>query len=212
MPGRAMTYKIVPIKFCAEVLPGFSLKKAVAHNPEGTHQIILAKHLPQFGPYHFLDEHELRIILERPVQKYLLAEGDILFMPRGVNNYAVIVETVPPNTVAAGSFYILRAKDGLEPAYLAWVLNQTSVQTNIAAIRTGAGTPLVSRALLKEIRIVLPPIDEQRHIAKIGRLIEKEKQLLEMMNEEIDLKHRLVGQKITSMLEQRALRKDIYYG
>lgn len=209
MPGRSMKYKIVPIKFCAEVLPGYSLKKAVAHNPKGTHQIILAKHLPQFGPYHFLDEHELRIIPERHVQKYLLAEGDILFMPRGVNNYAVIVEAVPFNAVAAGSFYILRAKDGLEPAYLAWVLNQTSVQANIATIRTGAGTPLVSRALFKEIRIVLPPIDEQRRIAKIGSLIDKEKQLLKIMNEEIYLKHRLIGQKISSMLEQKALRKDI---
>ena len=212
MPGRTMTYKIVPIKFCAEVLPGFSLKKAVVHNPEGTHQIILAKHLPQFGPYHFLDEHELRIIPERPVKKYLLADGDILFMPRGVNNYAVIVEAIPPNAVAAGSFYLLRVRNGLEPAYLAWVLNQTSVQTNIAAIRTGAGTPLVSRALFKEIKIKLPPIDEQRRIAKIGRLIDKEKKLLKIMNEEIDLKHRLVGQKITSMLEQKALRKDIYNG
>lgn len=209
MPGRSIKYKIVPIKFCAEVLPGYSLKKAVAHNPEGTHRIILAKYLPQFGPYRFLDEHELRFIPERPVQKYLLAEGDILFMPRGVNNYAITLEAVPPNAVAAGSFYILRTKDDLEPAYLAWVLNQKSIQANISSIRTGAGTPLVSRALFKEIRIVLPPIDEQRRIAKIGNLIDKEKQLLKVMNEEIDLQHQLVGQKITSMLEQKALRKDI---
>ena len=208
MPGRAMTYNIVPIKFCAEVLPGFSLKKAVTHNPEGTHQIILAKHLPQFGPYHFLDEHALRIVPERPVKKYLLAKGDILFMPRGVNNYAVIIESISPNAVAAGSFYILRAKDGVEPAYLTWVLNQTSVQANISTIRTGAGTPLVSRAIFKDIKIVLPPIEEQRRIAQIGSLIDKENRLLKMINEEIERKHRLVGQQITSMLEQKALRKD----
>lgn len=203
-----MKTTIVPIKACADVLPGFSIKTSMAHDPDGTHQIILAKHLPDKGPYVYKREHELRIRPERPSEKYLVSAGDILFMSRGSFNRAILLASVPNPTLATASFYIIKPKEIIEPGYMAYCLNQEPIQLKIAEIRTGAGTPLVPRSDLSQIRIVLPPIEEQRKIAEIGKLMLHEKRLAIRMLEKIELKHRLLGKKIIDSLKRDSIIKE----
>ena len=81
-----MKTKTMPIKALAEVLPGFSTKVAVDHDPKGNHQLVVAKHLPEEGHYNYREEHANLITPDRPVDKYLLSRGDILFMSRGAWN------------------------------------------------------------------------------------------------------------------------------
>ena len=203
-----MQIKTVPIKDCAHVLPGFSIKTSISHDLNGTHQIILAKHLPDIGPYEFKKEHELRIIPERPSEKYRVSAGDILFMSRGVFNRAILLNTVPENTLAMASFYIIRPKKMVDSGYLAYCLNQEPLQNKIAEIRTGAGTPLVPRADFSQIQISLPPFDEQKKIAKIGKLMIQEKILVNRMYEKLELKHRLLGKRILNRLEYSSIKNE----
>jgi len=191
-----MKTKIVPIKACAEVLPGFSIKTAIINDPSGTHQIVLAKHLPEFGSYRYDPQHEHRLLPKTRVDKYLLSPGSVLFMSRGVLNRAVLIESVPEPALASASFYILKLKEGVEPGYLAWCLNQEPVQAKIAEIRTGAGTPFVPRADLSMLKIVLPPLEIQRKIAAISDLLAHERNLLTRLREQFDRKHRVLGKKI----------------
>jgi hypothetical protein len=198
-----MKTKIVPIKACAEVLPGFSIKTAIVNDPSGTHQIILAKHLPEFGPYRYDPQHEHRLVPKTRVDKYLLSPGNVLFMSRGILNRAVLLESVPENALASASFYILKPKDGVEPGYIAWCLNQEPVQAKIAEIRTGAGTPFVPRADFSMIRIVLPPQEIQGKIAAISDLLAHERNLLNRLREQVDRKHRVLGKKILRSFRPR---------
>jgi hypothetical protein len=191
-----MKTKMVPIKTCAEVLPGFSIKTAIVNDAGGTHQMILAKHLPEFGPYRYDPQHEHRLLPRTPVDKYLLSSGNVLFMSRGILNRAVLIESVPEPTLASASFYILKPKDGVEPGYIAWCLNQEPVQAKIAEIRTGAGTPFVPRADLSMLTIVLPPLEVQRKIAAISDLLAHERYLLNRLREQFDRKQRVLGKKI----------------
>jgi restriction endonuclease S subunit len=191
-----MKTAIVPIKACADVLPGFSIKTSISHDPNGTHQIIIARHLPDVGPYEYKKEHELRIKPEKPVHRYLLSAGDILFMSRGLFNRAILLNTVQDPTLATASFYIIKPGKMIDPGYMAWCLNQEPFQLKIAEIRTGAGTPLVPRADFSEIKIVLPPMEKQRKIAEIGSLMLNEKRLANSMLKKIELKHRLLGKRI----------------
>jgi len=200
-----MKTRIVPIKSCADVLPGFSIKTSITHDPDGTHQVILARHLPDFGPYEYRKEHELRIIPERPPEKYLVSGGDILFMSRGTYNRAVLLNAVPNPTLATASFYIIKPGEMVDPGYMAWCLNQEPLQLKIAEIRTGAGTPLVPRADFSQIRIILPPVEEQRKITEIGKLMVHEKELANMMLERIELKHRLLGKIIIDSLKRDSI-------
>lgn len=203
-----MQIKTVPIKACARVLPGFSIKTSISHDPNGTHQIILAKHLPDIGAYEYKKEHELRITPERPSKKYHVFEGDILFMSRGVLNRAILLSSVPEQTLATASFYIIKPQQMIDPGYLAYCLNQEPLQNKIAEIRTGAGTPLVPRADFSQIPVTLPPLEEQKKIAKIGDLMIKEKILMNSMLKKMELKHRLLGKKILNRLEHSSLKNE----
>ncbi len=203
-----MKTQTVPIIACADVLPGFSIKTSISHDPNGTHQIILAKYLPDNGPYEYKREHELRIIPERPSEKYIVSAGDILFMSRGSFNRAILLNAVPTPTLATASFYIIKPKEIVEPAYMAWCLNQESFQLKISEIRTGAGTPLVPRADFSQIPIILPPIEEQRRISEIIKLMSHEKRLANSMLEKIELKHRLLGNKLLDTLKRNSIIKE----
>ena len=56
-----MSVQMTRIADCAEVLPGYALKARAEHEPEGTHQVILGKHLTEGLSYRYSHEHELRI-------------------------------------------------------------------------------------------------------------------------------------------------------
>jgi restriction endonuclease S subunit len=124
-------------------------------------------------------------------------------MSRGILNRAVLIESVPERALASGSFYILKPKEGVEPGYLAWCLNQEPVQAKIAEIRTGAGTPFVPRPDFSMITIMLPPLEIQRKIAVISDLLAQERNLLSRLGEQYDKKHRVLGKKILTSFQPR---------
>lgn len=175
---------MMPIKACAEVLPGLSVKSALKHDPSGTHQVITAMHLSEEGAYHYTDEHLLLIKPKRSVNKYLVKNGDILFISRGSRNRAFLVDHVPKPSVATSTFFIIKGDPNhLRTGYLAWYLNQHIFQAQISEIRTGGGTPMIPRRELLELKIPVPPIELQEKIEKISSLCSKEEKLLALLAE-----------------------------
>ena len=191
-----MPVEIRKLSDCAEVLSGYSLKARLEHEPEGTYQVIMAKHIPDGIEYEYSDHHESRITPKGSTDKYEVHYGDVLFISRGTRNQAVVVKNVPEKTIASATLYILRVKDGIDPAYLAWTLNQSLVQSQIAQVRTGAGTPIVQRKLVGELQIPVPSIEKQKHIAEIGKLMMHEKSLNLELIELTNLKQSLIGQQL----------------
>lgn len=185
---------------CAEVLPGFALKARAEHEPEGTYQVVMAKHLSDCMPYRYIDEHELRMTPAGSPENYRVQKGDVLFISRGVRNCAAVIESVPEKTIASATFYILRAHPVVEPAYLAWCLNQSPAQAQIGQIRTGAGTPIVQRNVLGDIQIPVPPLIEQKRITEFAALMAAELNLRTKLVEATENYHRMLGQKLISEL------------
>ncbi len=185
---------------CAEVLPGYALKARAEHAPEGTHQVIMGKHVAEGLSYRYLPEHELRITPKGSLEKYLVREGDVLFVSRGSRNCAAVVESVPEPTVASATFYILRSHDGIDPAWLAWCLNQPPIQARIARVRTGAGTPIIQRRIFAELTLPVPPLDIQRQLAELGKLTMKERTLRQALLEQTERLHRALGEKLLQQM------------
>ena len=188
------------ISECAEVLPGYALKARAVHEPKGTHQILMAKHLDDGTPYHYRDEHELRIIPTGSPEKYQVRRGDVVFISRGVRNSASVIESVPEYTVASSTFYILRCKPEVNPEYLAWCINQQQVQTYISQVRTGAGTPIVQRNLFSEITIPVPLLNEQTRLADLSKLMMKERDLRKRLLDVTETYHRVLGSRLIDNL------------
>ncbi|GEM_PF-1024738 len=203
MPGKPKQVNVVRIGGCAEVVPGYSLKARAEHEPEGTHQILMAKHLTEGMPYRYRDEDELHMTPTGNVDRYVVQAGDVLFVSRGTKNHSVVVESVPDNTLASSTLYVLKIKPGIDPAYVAWYLNQAAAQAAINQVRTGAGTPIVQRNVFAEMPIPLPELKLQHQIAKLGDLMARERQIRMQLVNETEHYHRLLGQQLLKTIESR---------
>ena len=191
-----MKTKIVRIMDCAEVLPGFSTQGALRDEPGGTHQVVMGKHLVQGEPYNYKEGDRLRIVPDRDVSRYVLESGDILYMSRGITTYPVLIESVPESTVAPSTFFILKPRHNVVPAYLVWFLEQPPTGALLAALRTGAGTPTIPRKGFMEIQIPLPDMTTQHRIADLWRLQNRERRLRRQLLDESMRLHRLAGLRI----------------
>lgn len=200
-----MHVELKSVKECAEVLPGYALKARAEHEPEGTCQVVMARHISDCMAYRYVVEHELRMTPTGSPEKYLVRKGDVLFVSRGVRNCAAVIESVPENTIASSTFYILRVNSAVDPAYLAWCLNQTPAQAQIGQIRTGAGTPIVQRNVLGDIQIPVPPLTEQKRIAEFASLMAEELNLRNRLVAATEAYHRVLGQKLITALHQEQI-------
>ena len=188
----------IQIQDCAEVRPGFSAKSAIVNDPQGSLQVITAQHVNKGEPYRYSEDHSLLISPPKFYDKYLVTAGDILFMSRGINNYAVLVESVPSPAIAPLTFFIIKPKQNVLSEYLVWCLNQEMVKAKLNEIRAGAGTPMIPSKEFRELSIPLPPLAMQKHIAEIGRLQMREKLLVQQLTEETDRLHQAIGKQILS--------------
>lgn len=188
----------VRIQDCVDVRPGYSSKGAILNEPEGSLQVVTAQHVTKGEPYRYVAEHALLITPPKFYEKYLVQPGDILFMSRGANNYAVLVEDVPQPAIAPLTFFILRSKPGVEPGYLAWCFEQEFMKARLNEIRTGAGTPMIPSNALRELTIPLPTLDVQRRIADLGSLQILEKKLLQQLVAETERLNQAIGKQLLS--------------
>lgn len=189
---------MIRIADCAKVLPGYALKARAEHEPEGGFQVVMAKHLSDGMFYRYVPGHELRMTPKGKAEKYRVLVGDVLFISRGARNCAAVVESVPEDTVASATFYILRPTARVDPGYLAWCLNQPPTQAQISQVRTGAGTPIVQRSVFADIVIPLPPMIKQKHLAALGRLMARELELLKQLANLTKTYHKAIGSKLIS--------------
>ena len=199
--GRVGAARAVRLDECAEVLPGFSVRGRMEHDPKGTHQLILTRQLTDGIPYAFDPGHELRIVPHTHPDLYEVQAGDVLFMSRGDRNRAWVIERAYKPSIAPVSFYILRPRQGLVGGYLAWYLNQQPAQAAIGKMRTGAGTPLIQREPFKALDVVVPvAIQQQETIAGLGVLFARERQLREQLSEATERAHAALGANIIETL------------
>ncbi len=194
-----MTTIKVQIQDCADVQPGYSSKGAIVNEPEGTLQVITAQHLTKGEPYRYIDDHRLLIRPPKFYDKYLVSPGDLLFMSRGANNYAVLIESVPQPAIAPLTFFIIKPRlDMIVPEYLAWCFEQDHVKAQLNELRTGAGTPMIPSSGFRELELHLPDLATQQKVAQLAQHQRREKQLLQLLTTETDRLHQLIGRKLVS--------------
>ncbi len=191
---------IVSIADVADVLPGYAVKGKVEHDPEGEFQVVLPRHLGNDPIYRYTPDDKTLMNLLRKPDRYIVNPGDVLFVSRGASNRAAYLKEVAPKSIATSVFYILRAKEGVEPRYLTWYLNQARAQADIGQVRTGAGTPIVQRTALMEMTIPLPDLPTQLRIAELDEMMLHERQLRRALLERTEHQQRLIGQQLLDKL------------
>lgn len=162
----------------AEVQIGYQPKASVQPHPNGTHRLIQVKDVRPDGKLNPIGL--FRIVPEREPDKYLVTRGDVLFLARGWRNFAVAIREWMENTLAAGTFYIIRirATSDLLPEYLAWYINQPSTQAILKSRAQATNIPLVTKAVFETLEIAIPPLPIQQTTVELDSLARKEQALL----------------------------------
>jgi len=188
------------LRRCTELSPGFSIEGPIKHDSAGTHQVIVPRHLSEGRPYVFSERDELRVTLQRDLQRYRVSAGDVLVLSRGARNSAFFIQKVPSPTVAPLLFFILHPGSQIDGAYLTWYLNLESTKARLQQMRSGTRTPLLHSRELGKLEVPLPPLDVQRQIARLANLMFRQRQLQDELRIERDRMHALVGRQILNSL------------
>ena len=111
-------------------------------------------------------------IAEEEIPKYRLSEGDLVFARTGATTGKSYLIRNCPDAVFASYLIRVRASKDVDPHYLAFFFQSPDYWRQIEEGKRGIGQPNVNGKTLGEVRLPLPPLDEQRQI-----VAELEKQL-----------------------------------
>ena len=173
---------VVALQTVIDTQVGYQTRTRIRESVQGTHRLIQSK---DFDFHHCLRSESLTAFLpERKPEIYSVHKGDILFQARGVVHFACCIENDLKDTLAAGSFYILRMKNkNLLPQYLAWWLNQSKAQSFFQSQARGTGMSFISKSALSHLQVQIPPLSIQKKVVKIITLAKHEQFLLDRLSE-----------------------------
>jgi len=174
----------------ADVRPGYLARKPVEPRADGTHRLLQLRDFNRDRTA--VDITALvRFTPDSLASLQPLRAGELVFLARGAKNFAYAPAELPETTLAAGYFFVIRTREQIASAYLTWFLNQPATLRALArAATSGAHMPVVRRADLENIEILVPPLAVQRSIVELDNLMREEQDLLQELARR---KHELIS-------------------
>lgn len=182
------------LKDAATVRSGFTARGGVDGDPDG----VLTIQQSDFTADGFVGARHLARTGDQ-VARHVLAPGDILFRSRGQFTTAwVLPEEIAEPVVAVMPLFVIRPNHTLvDSHYLAWFLNQRAAQQYFRQSSQGQTIQMISKTVLEEVTLIIPPLARQREIANVANLAAKQQHLETRL---LQCKHKL----LTLQLENAA--------
>lgn len=175
---------IVKLAEIADIRQGYSVRKAVKPVPGGTHGILQLR-----------DFNDARTNVDVPGMVRFspgpvaavneLQAGDVIFLAKGARNFAFAPPALPPHTLAANYFFIIRSeKHKALPEYIVWFLNRPETHDHLVRY-SGGGVhmPVIRKGILASLEVPMPPITVQRTITGLDALVQHEQALHRALTE-----------------------------
>lgn len=179
-----------------ELFSGYSFRSKVVNDPGGDMEVIQMKDLED--GYSRIGNELTKVDSSTIRQKYVLQKGDILFLAKGANNYAIEYDLDLPKAVAASAFFVLRPDlEKITPGYLAWYINQKTVQQYLKENTAGTYIPNINKNTILGINIQLPEKEIQEKVVKIEFLRKREYLLT---SELLFKREKLISYKLLKMI------------
>jgi len=117
-------------------------------------------------------------------RKYLTQKGDIIVRLRAPN-FALYIEKDDENLLIHSLLAVIRVKsDKINPKYLAYYINSRFAQKDLKQNVKGTTISMLKTADLENLKVVLPPLQEQNKLVKFLELADKERELLNSIIQE----------------------------
>lgn len=167
------------------IMSGYSFRTKVQNEIDGSLKVIQLKDLED--NYQRLGEHLTTIAVDSVPAKYLLQKGDVLFISKGANNFALVFNE-DYEAVAVSAFFVLRPnQDKVISEYLAWFINQRPAQRFFEENSAGTYIPNINKSTLLSLEVTLPSLEKQKQIAQIAELAKKEQAIYNQLKENRNL-------------------------
>lgn len=195
---RQNKVKLKSIVSYSGLFSGYSFRGKITPAKQGDLRVIQLKDVE--NDYTTIGNDCIFVNKDQVKGKYYLKDGDILFISKGANNYAIPFyadDNYP--SVASSAFFIVRLDETKANAnFVAWYINQSKVQQYLESQAMGTYTTSINRETIENIPILLPPISQQKKIANIAALAAKEQNLYNQLLEE---KNRLIRTQLLTSIK-----------
>lgn len=111
--------------------------------------------------------------------------GDLLLCKNGTTGIAAVVETDEVFDIYV-SLALLRPKEGYQPKYLLYAINNQETKRQFNASLKGVGVPNLHLGEIRKTLILTPPLDRQNAFAQKIEAIEKQKELIKKSIQETE--------------------------
>lgn len=162
---------------------GYSFREKIDHNPDGNVGILQMKDIE--NNYLSFDYQNIDKVSDFSFkEKFFLNTGDILFVSKGVNNYAFSVDHLDFPIVASATFFIIRVNEKkILSEYLTWYMNQSEAQNYFSEKKAGTYVPNLKKQDILDLPLKIPSLKIQNAIAKTAKLLNQEIIILDKIKE-----------------------------
>lgn len=109
---------------------------------------------------------------------HILNIGDVLFVAKGRDFFAVVYDGKFQPAVASTTFLVLQVVvKNVDPNYIAWYINHPQTQTLLWSLAKGSAMPSISKSISEQIEIPIPELSKQNAILEVHKLQIKEKRI-----------------------------------
>lgn len=109
---------------------------------------------------------------------HILNVGDVLFVAKGRDFFAVVYDGKFQPAVASTTFLVVQVVvKNVDPNYIAWYINHPQTQTLLWSLAKGSAMPSISKSIIEQIEIPIPELSKQNAILEVHKLQIKEKRI-----------------------------------
>lgn len=166
-----------------EIRNGYLLRTKIEATPDGRFCLIQTSDFDSSRTV--LDSSKLTRFEPSEMRKdQTVQPHEVLFLAKGIRNFAYRPGPLPFPTLAASYFYVLTPAPAVDPDYLVWFLNHPATALLFDRVAgVGARMPVIRKSDLADIAMPLPARPAQRKIVELHGLMAREAQLLEQLRE-----------------------------
>jgi restriction endonuclease S subunit len=160
----------------ASIQMGYSFRFRIESNESGSIPVIQMKDLRE-------DKVDCSQLVKTEIpdfkEHHAIKDGDIIFRSRGPSSTsAIFKEKVSPAVVAAPLLRIRVTHKGVLPEYVHWFINQEPAQNFFSSQAKGTAQKMIGIETLKDLEIIIPPLETQKFIVELAELADKEQRLI----------------------------------
>ncbi len=162
---------------------GYSFREKIEPDSQGTIGILQMKDiLKDYSGFDFNNLDKVSDFVFK--DKFYLKKGDVLFVSKGTNNYAISIDLVDMRIVPSATFFVIRVDEKIILSdYLVWYMNQVYAQSYFTEKKAGTYVPNLKKQDILGLPIILPSLEKQNAIARTSKLINREIILLDKIKE-----------------------------